>query len=166
MPKGTFQPVQQAQYGRLIEEIIERAAAYAFSILGNRHDAEDAVQQAALRGLERLAMYDPARSFKAWWFAVLRNCCIDMLRSSRARKAVAIESAGLRQIAESKASDCEDLGAGLEKIASEHAEILRLRYFGNMSYRELSEAMSIPEGTVMSRLHYARKALAEEMKAN
>jgi RNA polymerase sigma-70 factor (ECF subfamily) len=52
----------------------------------------------------------------------------------------------------------------MSRIAPEHGEILQLRYFGNLSYREMSEVLGIPEGTVMSRLHYARKALAAEME--
>src|SRR3954470_23808361 len=75
-------------YGRLLEPLLYPAAGYACSILGDRDQARDAVQQAALRGLERIRTFDESRPFKGWWFAILRHCCIDMLRESKASKFV------------------------------------------------------------------------------
>ncbi len=150
-----------SQYGRLLESLLEQAAGYARSILRNRHDAEDAVQQAALRGLERLASYEPDRPFKAWWFAILRNCCIDLFRSPKP-VTLAMDSLDSGWTPSRQHEDWEELALAIERIAPQHAEILRLRYFGNLSYRELSQALAIPQGTVMSRLHYARKALIAE----
>ncbi len=149
-----------SEYERLLRPLLAQAAAYAQSILRDRHDAEDAVQQAALRGLERLSTYDPARPFKAWWFAILRNGCIDVLRTKRTAKSSALgdwdapDPASVEVAAWARLSDAIDL------LSAEHREILRLRYFGGLSYRDLAAALSIPQGTVMSRLHAARKALA------
>jgi RNA polymerase sigma-70 factor (ECF subfamily) len=60
--------------------------------------------------------------------------------------------------------DWEEMAIALERIPREHETILRLRYFASLSYREIAENLNIPHGTVMSRLHYARKALAAEME--
>lgn len=148
-------------YGRLLEGLLAQAGAYALSILRNRADADDAVQLAALHGLERLSTYDPQRPFKGWWFTVLRNCCMDLLRSRRRRRESDLvpESA-----APSRGTGrWEDLAEALDGLEPQQAEILRLKYFGGLSYDELSNALQIPKGTVMSRLHYARKALALQM---
>jgi RNA polymerase sigma-70 factor (ECF subfamily) len=48
----------------------------------------------------------------------------------------------------------------LAQLSLAHREIIELRYFGDCSYQEIAEALGIPEGTVMSRLHLARRALA------
>lgn len=163
MPRPRQNSISVPEYGRLLETVLERAASYARSLLRNRHDAEDALQQAALRGLERLDTYDPGRPFKAWWFAVLRNCCIDVLRTRRV-PTVSIEGVDPAYRPTHERQDWEELALALQRIGPEHGEILRLRYFGQLSYRELAGALDIPEGTVMSRLHYARKALAKEME--
>jgi len=67
-------------YGRELDPLLREAAAYAYARLGNRPDAEDAVQQAALQAWNRIGQYETTRPFKGWWFAILRNCCFDILR--------------------------------------------------------------------------------------
>jgi DNA-directed RNA polymerase specialized sigma24 family protein len=56
--------------------------------------------------------------------------------------------------------DWHRLVAGLAQLSEPHREILQLKYFGELSYDEIVESLNIPKGTVMSRLHLARKALA------
>jgi RNA polymerase sigma-70 factor (ECF subfamily) len=163
VPNEPRQPLSTIEYGQLLEPILGQSAAYARSIVRHRADAEDAVQQAALRGLARLATYDPARSFKAWWFAVLRHCCLDAVRSRRfvvlrADVGDPADPANVRN------EDWEAMALALEKIPREQAAILQLRYFAELSYREIAESLNLPQGTVMSRLHYARKTLAAEME--
>jgi len=138
--------------------LVGRAAAYARAILRNRHDAEDAVQQAALRAWERIDRYDPSRPFKGWWFAVLRNCCIDIQRVRQPFENLD----GQEPVDDRSAAtfDWRGLEDALAKLSESHREILRLRYFGDLSYDELAETLDIPRGTVMSRLHLARKALS------
>lgn len=149
-------------YGRRLEALLDQAAGYALSILRNRSDAEDAVQQAALRGLQRVATYDPTQPFKAWWFAVLRNCCIDLLRSKRPH--TPLDRAEIAAVRPAESPDWRELADALDGLEPVHEEILRLRYFGGLTYEELAHALEIPTGTVMSRLHYARKALTAHMK--
>jgi RNA polymerase sigma factor (sigma-70 family) len=151
------------RYALLLQPLLGTAAGYARSILRHRHDAEDAVQQAALRGLERIGSYDELRPFKAWWFAILRNCCIDLLRQRRSGYAeVAIDDQPAPPQAEPSAA-WEDLAIAINGLSEDHREILRLRYFGDLNYAELAENLRIPLGTVMSRLHLARKALRIEL---
>jgi RNA polymerase sigma-70 factor, ECF subfamily len=152
------------RFAHLLQPLLASAVGYARSILHNRHDAEDAVQQAALRGLESLGTYDEARPFKAWWFAILRNTCIDMLRQRKF--SVGETSADLDvPLAETQRSaDWEEMTIAMDKLTGDHREILRLRYFADMNYAELAEGLGIPVGTVMSRLHLARKALHAHMQ--
>ena len=156
--------VGEEQYGRLLEPLLRQAAGYARSILRDRHQAEDAVQQAALRGLQRIHTFDETRAFKGWWFAILRNCCMDILRDHGSAKIVSLEYIDPPAAVPKDTSDWEQLSACMLLLSAEHQEILRLRYFADLSYRELAEALSIPQGTVMSRLHSARNALASKMR--
>ena len=156
--------VRREEFQRLLEPLLERAGGYAFSIVGNREDAEDAVQEAALKAYRNLARFDRALSFKGWWFAIIRNCCLDLLRKRRTRAETAMdESEGIAS-AESAAWEAaergSEVGRAVAQLNREHREILRLRYYGDCSYAEIAAALAIPMGTVMSRLHAARQALA------
>ncbi len=142
-----------------VQPLLERAAGYAYSFVGNRADAEDAVQEALWKAFRGLHGYDRARPFKGWWFAIVRNCCLDLLQQRRARpRTVPVEEA--YQVAARAAEAAEPLREALAKLTPPQREILQLRYFGGCSYRDLAEALAIPAGTVMSRLHAARQALA------
>jgi len=153
----------ERQYALLIEPLLAQAAAYARSILRDRQNAQDAVQEAAMRGLERFGTFDSSRPFKGWWFAIVRNCCIDILRQASAAKTRDLDEQVLAHPPSPDTADWETLAAAMDSLADHHREILRLRYFADLNYRELSEALAIPQGTVMSRLHLARKSLQARM---
>ena len=146
-----------------VQRLLERAAGYAYSLVGNHADAEDAVQEALWKGYRGLPGYDRERPFKGWWFAIVRNCCLDLLRQRRAGpQTVPVEHA--HQVAARNTDAAEPLREALARLTPLQREILELRYFGGCSYAELSEALAIPQGTVMSRLHAARQALAAAYK--
>jgi RNA polymerase sigma-70 factor (ECF subfamily) len=151
-------------YARALEPLLPQAGGYALSILRNRHDAEDAVQTAALRGLERLTGFDDTRPFKGWWFAILRNCCIDIVRRSNRVRFTALDGEIAAPPAAPENQDWGRLDRAIAAISPQHREIVRLRYFAELSYREIAEALAIPTGTVMSRLYLARKALAARLQ--
>jgi RNA polymerase sigma-70 factor (ECF subfamily) len=155
--------VDSDAFAKVLRPLLVHSAAYARSLLRNRQDAEDAVQQAALRAWERIAQYDGTRPFKAWWFAIVRNCSFDIQRHRRQlRGAARVDAVDVPQESTAETQDWRVLDAALRALPPAHQEILRLRYFGDLSYEELSATLAIPKGTVMSRLHLARKALAAQ----
>jgi RNA polymerase sigma-70 factor (ECF subfamily) len=151
-------------YAQLLSPCLGRATAYARSIVRDQHDADDAVQQASIRGLERFGTFDSSRSFKSWWFAILRNCCIDMLRAAKTTRTEALGEHDAPAPAAAEGSEWQRLSESMDRLSEEHREVLRLKYFADQSYREIAQTLAIPQGTVMSRLYLARKALAENMK--
>ncbi len=164
-------PVTDEEFRSCVEPLLDIAAGYAFSIVRNREDAEDAVQEALLRAYRGRNRQDRSRPFKAWWFAIVRNCCLDLLRKRKRRPATfeADESLLPDQADDREALHRSDaLRWALDQLSSEHREIIQLRYFGECTYAEIASALQIPTGTVMSRLYAARKALAtvyrKEMK--
>jgi RNA polymerase sigma-70 factor (ECF subfamily) len=151
--------VDAQAYALALRPLLPRAGAYALALLRSRPDAEDAVQTAALRGLERLSTYDDRRPFKGWWFAILRNGCMDQLRQRKRTPTTPLQG----DYPAPEASGDDDwarLDRAIATLSPAHQEILRLRYFGELSYAELAEALNVPAGTVMSRLHAARTSLA------
>ena len=144
---------------QMVQPLLERAGGYAYSIVGNHADAEDAVQEAMWKGYRGLAAFDRDRSFKAWWFAIIRNCCRDILQRRRTRpRTLPFQQAD--QLVAHGADASEPLRESLATLTPMLREILELKYFGGFSYREIAESLAIPLGTVMSRLHAARLALA------
>jgi RNA polymerase sigma-70 factor (ECF subfamily) len=151
----------EESFQQRIEPLLDRAAAYAYAIVHHREDAEDVLQEAALKAFLALESYDPSRPFKGWWFVIIRNCCRDLLRRKRTRcSSVRIEQSDLAAKPDPSADQQEEVRRVLEQLSGPHREILELRYFGDCSYREIAAVLGIPEGTVMSRLYAARQALA------
>lgn len=156
--------LDREHYAQALEPLLAQAAGYARSLLHNRHDAEDAVQQAVLRGLEKLHTFDTTRAFKGWWLSILHNCCIDLLRELKSARTVELDGNDIAEEKSSSESDWQILVAALNRLSIDHQQILRMRYFADLSYRDLAEALDIPQGTVMSRLHLARHALAATIR--
>lgn len=155
---------ERSQYERALRPLLDQAAGYARALLHNKHDAEDAVQDAALRGWQGIDSFDARRPFKGWWFAILRNCCIDILRRSKKSATDRLDGRELPQPSRDESANWERLAIAMKELSEAHREILQLRYFGELSYDELAQVLNIPKGTVMSRLHIARKSLASPFR--
>ena len=154
---------QAGELEELIRPLLGRAAAYALALVRNREDAEDAVQEATVKAYLGFGRHDRSRSFKAWWFAIVRNCCLELLRKRRRRPpAASIDPAGLpsrEQELWEEFEGREALNSALDQLSPVQREVIQLRYFGDCSYQDIAATLAIPRGTVMSRLHAARQAL-------
>lgn len=141
----------------------------AVAMMGNQEDARDALQDAFVKVWENLARFDLRRSFRPWFFQILRNQCRDMLRSRQARFRIealdenlqlrpADPEAGPERHRQRRAAR-ELLWRALEEISPDHREILVLKELEGFHYGEIAGILDIPEGTVASRLYHARRAL-------
>jgi len=139
--------------------------------LGDAQEAEDVFHEAFLAVLRERTVGKAAVSFRAWLFQVARNLCLNRLRTRR-RTAEALEKA-----ATSPADPCPGpdravemsetaraLSEAVSRLPQSLAEIYRLRAAG-MSYEEMAQVLSIPLGTVKSRLHEAMSRLREEAQS-
>ncbi len=152
------------EFRQQIESLLPRAAGYAWTLVRHRADAEDAVQEAALKAYRNRRRYNSSRPLKGWWLAIVRNCCLDLLRRRSRVATVPADESTLPARETPTPGEHEDLYRAIARLSPPHREILELRYFGDCSYRDIAEALAIPQGTVMSRLHAARGALAALMK--
>ena len=125
--------------------------------------------------VERGGSYNPERgAFRTWFLAIVRNRCIDLLRSRAARREVPLEegdadwtrvpTAEEPDVALARAELKDQLRVAISKLSPEHREIVILRDYLDLAYAEIAEVVGVLQGTVMSRLHRARLALLERRK--
>lgn len=141
-------------------------AAYNLArwLLRNDHDAEDAVQEACLRALKYIDNYRGDNP-RAWLLAIVRNACFDRMRSGTGAAVLdddALEVADAAPDPEARliqARDAALLNQLIEGLPPDFRAVLVLREMEELSYQEIAQVMSIPIGTVMSRLSRARGLL-------
>jgi len=143
----------------------EDALRYATAILGV-DDARDATQDAWLRVWKAWGAADPDH-LDAWAFRIVRNACIDRRRSRRLTEE--LDEADMPPVlsAEDIVPDQIDAASAiplLTKLPQSFREILWLREVMELSYAEISEVQDVPIGTVMSRLHSARRKAAQILR--
>ena len=144
-------------------ELQPAAHMFARSILHHATDAEDSVQNAALKAISAYDRYDPSRPFKAWFFRILKNCCLDRLRQRHREQSNSYEAeTNSNHHGGSELELSHEVEWCLARLSSAHQEILRLRYFAEMSYADMADYLEIPQGTVMSRLHAARMGFTDQ----
>jgi len=154
--------VMDCQSGRvkaleiLVSRWQKRLWHYAYNLTGDTEAAWDITQDSWLgiiKGLRKLQ--DPA-NFKAWAYRITTNKSIDWIRKSKAVKQVSIEEIKDVPYKENKDTGVKEL---MEKLDIRKQVVLSLYYFEQLSVPEISVALKIPQGTVKSRLHKARKEL-------
>lgn len=145
----------------------------ALGMLGDPDAAHDAVQQAFIKAYRALDRFELGRSFRPWYFQILRNQCRDMLRQRKSGFPVTRMDEVLAERLSSDSDPERDhhrsvardlLWQGLGRISVDHREVLVLKEIDGFSYAEIATTMSIPEGTVASRLYHARRALREALE--
>lgn len=141
------------------------AHALAIQIMGNADDAADAVQDALTRVLEKPEAYQGEKGpLKRWFMKMVRNRCIDLLRGRRPCgdqvEELADPAAGPEKVAEIADRDRE-LKLALASLAPDQRQIIVLRDYMDLSYRDIASVLDIAPGTVMSKLHRSRVALGE-----
>ena len=144
-------------------------------LLGNEHDAADAVHDAYLRAARSAHTYAGGNA-RAWWLAIVRNACLAALANRRRDaprdgiSADSIENAATdRSMVEASAQAAERgrlIEQHLRLLPAEYREVLVLRELEDLSYREIADVLAVPIGTVMSRLSRARTQLQKALSAS
>jgi len=177
--------IRQAQAGDpdayrvLVERYQGRAFRLALRVLKDEDAAQDAVQEAFLKAWNALPKFEGRARFFTWLYRLVMNQCLDQKRRDKSDRHTAYEEGGVVEAELSEVPPPEVEGVGFAAPAAEVArkelrgrlaeaierlpdgarETLVLREIEGLSYAEIAKALDIPKGTVMSRLHYARKQL-------
>lgn len=157
-------------FGELVERFKERAYMIALGFVGNPDDAMDLSQEAFVKAFKAMRTFKDGSDFYPWFYAVLRNTCFNFLRRRKTRRESSLDAAqeyGFDVVdgAPNPAVTLERkemralVRAEIDNLAPVHKEILLLRHFELLSYKEMAGVLGCPIGTVMSRLYAARQAL-------
>jgi len=167
-----------AAFEPLVEKYRERVWRLAYNYLRDREEAWDVAQEAFVRAWQALPSFRGQSAFYTWLFRIVVNVAMDRARQRAARgrafgtEAVPEEDwervmvdpeAGPEETA-ARVEQRERIRRGLEALPEHHRAIIMLSDLEGLSYREISEVLQIPMGTVMSRLHNARKRLREVLR--
>jgi len=155
-------------FAQLLAAHMSRVHRCALGWLGNEQEAHEVAQEALTRAWAARDRYDAKRPFYPWLSTIVRNACRDA--RARRRPITGLEGDRLTSASPSPlaALDAKQAQAqvrtALERLDDSHREVIVLRHFEDLSYAEIAELLGVAQGTVMSRLFRARKALVEIMK--
>jgi RNA polymerase sigma-70 factor (ECF subfamily) len=169
-------------FRELVERHFRRVLAVASGMLRSPEDAKDVAQETFIKAYRSLASFKGDSTFYTWLYRITVNLCIDQQRR-QGRVAAAIEPAATG--GEDAAGEWQggnpgpdpfervrqrELGAhmraALDELTPEHRAVILLREIEGLSYEEISHVMQCAKGTVMSRLHYARKRLQDKLRGH
>lgn len=170
----------KADFQLLVERYQQRAFAVAFQILKRHEDAQDVVQEAFVKAYLSIDSFQGTSSFFTWFYRIVVNMAIDFRRKMgrKDRETISIDvderDAIEQTIASGAANQPENpldnalrseqarqINKVLGEISEDHRAVIVLREVEGLRYEQIADVLGISKGTVMSRLHYARKKLQQ-----
>lgn len=182
---NSYRHGDNAAFAKIVERYQRELYHFLVRFLGNRASAEDVFQETFLQVHQSAEQFDPQRRFRPWLFTIAANKARDLIRS-QARRPTNPLSATISP-GDSESGEFIDLMQSAGELPSEPMEkrelqklvhdtvstmpehlreILLLSYFHQFPYKQISEILEIPLGTVKSRLHAAVAHFADRWKAN
>ena len=167
-------------YEALVRRYRQRVYSLAYGMLRNEQDATDLSQETFVQAWQANLGFKKNASFYTWLYRITTNLCIDFVRKRDRRPTVPFEetvdpdSDADVEVAPSsqrlpdeevrRKELREQIDAALQELSPEHRAVIQLREYEGMDYAEIAKAVGCQIGTVMSRLHYARKHLQKLLK--
>jgi RNA polymerase sigma-70 factor (ECF subfamily) len=165
----------QQAFASLVEKYKDSVFNVAYRMLGNPSEAEDVAQEAFVRAYTQLRTYKDTHRFSTWLLSIASHLSIDQLRRRRFL-ALPLENVPfLEWIADGNLSPEESALAGetsdemqrvLSTLPTKYRAVLVLRYWHDLSYEEIADALNLTAPLVKARLHRARELVARTIKAN
>jgi RNA polymerase sigma-70 factor (ECF subfamily) len=172
-----IEDARRREFEGLLQAVLDPLFATALRLTRNRPDAEDVLQESVMKAWRSFDRFQKDTNFKAWVFTILTNTFISKKRSERRQpRATALEDGlpGDPPRASFEAADWDrvypalvddDVKRALDELPEEYRLPMLLSSMGELSYKEMAAALSVPIGTIMSRLFRGRTRLRESLRA-
>jgi RNA polymerase sigma-70 factor, ECF subfamily len=149
--------------------LLPRLWRFALRLAGDRHDAEDLVQRACIRALERRHQLQPGTATLSWMFSIVHSVWLNEVRARQIRNNASLQWTEdlAATLVDSSAVDPEtnalhqQVIAAVARLPDAQRAVMLLVAVEGLSYREAAEALDVPVGTVMSRLARARLTIGQ-----
>ncbi len=169
MDEDVQQLLKKRKYERALERLLDlyqtKVFRMAVMMLGNSGAAEEVTQDIFLKLWQALPAYDGRASPSTWLYTIARNTCLTALRSQSYRK-----TAPLDELNEPIGRDIRpvslEMEQWLERLPEDQREVITLFYWQEKSVEDVSHMLDLPQGTVKSHLHRARRTLGQLIKEN
>lgn len=154
--KGLVKEISKEEFVKLIDENKLSMYKLARSILKNDSQAEDALSESILKAYKNKDKIKDVNNFKPWIMKILANECYNLIRKNKRFELIDnLESLNLIHMDKS----INNLKEIVEKLNKEYSSVIVLYYYEDMSIKQISDILNIPEGTVKSRLSRAKSKL-------
>lgn len=162
-------------FGHLVRAYERPVYNLTYRMLGDPAEAEDAAQETFVRAYTKLGTYQPGRKFVNWLLSIASHHCIDRLRRKNRAPQLSLDgplppqwlmsNAPQPDQVVNKNQERERVRQSLDTLPPDYRAAVVLRYWYNLSYREIAGAMNTTESAIKSRLHRARRMLANQLQA-
>ena len=166
--------VPAAKFEELAMPLFDQLYNFAHWLTQNREEAEDLVQETYAKALKGFSSFQPGTNFRAWIYRILRNTFLTSRTGLKASMTVPLSTdeeetailapANTPETILIERSNQQLVQGAIEQLPVHLREVLLLCEVEEMSYKEIAETLSIPMGTVMSRVSRARNALRESLR--
>ena len=148
------------ELSREIAALLPRLRRFGRALTRHREDADDLVQVAVERALQRTHQFEPGTRLDSWLFRIMQNAWIDEVRARGRRDETSIDDATLDELpATDTPLDALAVRRAVEQLHDDHRTAVALVLIEGLSYREAAGVLGVPIGTLTSRLARAREAL-------
>ncbi len=164
----------QQAYADLVDMYKDKVYYICYRTLGNSHDAEELAQDSFVRAYIHIEKYNMNMKFSSWLYRIATNACIDWLRKKKPDYYLDAEIAGTEgltmysqvaasgELPEGKLETKElqvTVQTAISRLPEKYRTIIILKYIDELSLQEISDIVSLPVGTVKTRIHRGREAL-------
>lgn len=160
-----------AAFEDLVNAYKQKAYYVALGFVGNHEDALDLSQDAFVKAFKAIKTFDLNSPFFPWFYKIIKNHCLNYIKKNQR-----VRNDSLEELEEETFAQFEDerpdprdvyednetrqqLWRAIDRLKPDFREIIIMKHFHNLSYKEIADALNIPIGTVMSRLSRARQSL-------
>jgi len=156
-------------FDHLLAAHAKRATRAAYGFMRDEQEARELSQDALAKAWRARERYDTEKPFYPWLYRIVRNTCLDAIARRRRQPLSGLDADRVPSTRHSVEQELDQamseqrLHRALLTLSAEHQEIINLRHFQDLSYTEIAQILELAEGTVMSRLYRARRALAQAL---